>query len=241
MRSWNPFYTNFMLTRKLRQKFSSIKKPKLFKDVEKILNIKNKLKTKIIQPQTGEKFRHIQLAEKNAGENIKLKKASLESHHEALKKLMKLFNLNEVPKRIEAYDNSHTFGKESVGVMIVVDGEGLSPKNYRKYNIRYDDKKTDPAGVDDYYMMKEVLSRRLKTKKGKEEIIMPNIIMVDGGRGQYNAVAKVLKDRHQDKISLMSVSKGKERNAGREIIHLNNRNLKFATQRSTLIFYTTDT
>jgi len=70
------------------------KNPKLFKDVEKLLNIKNKLKTKIIQPQTGEKFRHIQLAEKNASENIKLKKASLENHHEALKKLIKLQIIN---------------------------------------------------------------------------------------------------------------------------------------------------
>jgi len=212
------------------------KNPKLFKDVEKILNIKNKLKTKIIQPQTGEKFRHIQLAEKNASENIKLKKASLESHHEALKKLMKLFNLNEVPNRVEVYDNSHTFGKESVGVMIVVDSEGFSPKNYRKYNIRYDDKATNPASVDDYYMMKEVLSRRLKTKKGKEEIIMPDIIMVDGGRGQYNAVAKVLRDSHHDTISLMSVSKGKERNAGREIIHLNNRNFTLQPNDPLLFF-----
>lgn len=212
------------------------KNPKLFKDVEKILNIKNKLKTKIIQPQTGEKFRHIQLAEKNASENIKLKKASLENHHEALKKLIKLFNLNEVPNRIEVYDNSHTFGKESVGVMIVVDSEGFSPKNYRKYNIRYDDKATNPASVDDYYMMKEVLSRRLKTKKDKEGVIMPDIIIVDGGRGQFNAVAKVLNDNQRDTISLMSVSKGKERNAGREIIHLNNRSLTLQPNDPLLFF-----
>ena len=97
-------------------------------------------------------------------------------------------------------------------------------------------RQANPAGVDDYYMMKEVLSRRLKTKKGKEEIIMPNIIMVDGGRGQYNAVAKVLRDSHQDKISLMSVSKGKERNAGREIIHLNNRNLTLQPNDPLLFF-----
>lgn len=212
------------------------KNPKLFKDVEKILNIKNKLKTKIIQPQTGEKFRNIQLAEKNASENIKLKKASLENHHEALKKLIKLFNLNEVPNRIEVYDNSHTFGKESVGVMIVVDSEGFSPKNYRKYNIRYDDKATNPASVDDYYMMKEVLSRRLKTKKDKEGVIMPDIIIVDGGRGQYNTVAKVLNDNQRDTISLMSVSKGKERNAGHEVIHLKNRNLTLQPNDPLLFF-----
>jgi excinuclease ABC subunit C len=120
--------------------------------------------------------------------------------------------------------------------MIVVDSEGFSPKNYRKYNIRYDDKATNPASVDDYYMMKEVLSRRLKTKKDKEEVIMPDIIIVDGGRGQFNAVAKVLNDHQRDTISLMSVSKGKERNAGREIIHLNNRNVTLQPNDPLLFF-----
>ena len=65
-----------------------------------------------------------------------------------------------MPNRIEVYDNSHTFGKDSVGVMIVVDQEGLSPKNYRKYNIRYNNATEDHSHIDDYYMMKEVLNRR---------------------------------------------------------------------------------
>ena len=60
--------------------------------------------------------------------------------------------------------------------------------------------------------------------------------MVDGGRGQYNAVAKVLRDSHHDTISLMSVSKGKERNAGREIIHLNNRNITLQPNDPLLFF-----
>ena len=115
------------------------------------------------------------------------------------------------------YDNSHTFGRESVGAMIVVDQEGLSPKNYRKYNIRYDQNNLKKSYTDDYYMMSEVLNRRLKINDKIKKII-PDVIIIDGGRGQYNAVKKIINSKNYREISLISVSKGKERNAGREII-----------------------
>ena len=209
--------------------------PKYFKDVENILNFKNKIRIKIVQPKAGEKFKHVLLAEKNASENIKLKKASLQNHREALCKIQKLLKINESPSRIEVYDNSHTFGKESVGVMIVVDSEGLSPKNYRKYNIRYNLTTKKPSSIDDYYMMSEVLERRLKTTENNGNII-PDIIIIDGGRGQYNAVNKILSSKKLNKISLISVSKGKNRNAGREIIHLNNKNINLPPNDPLLFF-----
>ena len=70
---------------------------------------------------------------KNALESIKLKKSSLETHNLALVSLSKLLKMKKEINRIEAYDNSHTSGKNSVGVMVVADKEGLSPKNYRKF------------------------------------------------------------------------------------------------------------
>lgn len=209
--------------------------PKYFQEVEKILNSKNKIKTKILQPKTGEKFKHILLAEKNASENIKIKKASLQYHQSALQKLQKLLKLSNLPKRIEVYDNSHTFGKESVGVMIVVDNEGLSPKNYRKYNIKYNLTHTNLSKVDDYYMMKEVLHRRLKIIE-KDEIILPDVIIVDGGRGQFNIIKEILKFKKLDNISLISVSKGVKRNSGREIIHLDNQNINLPPNDPLLYF-----
>ena len=134
---------------------------KNFKNVENILSKKNNKKINIIQPKVGEKQKHIRLAEKNAIENIKLKKASIESHQSALEKLKEFLLLEQLPNRIEVYDNSHTFGKESIGVMIVIDQEGFKTKNYRKFNIRYDQTSSTQSRTDDYYMMKEVLSRRL--------------------------------------------------------------------------------
>ena len=192
----------------------------IFKNVQNILSTKNKQKVNIIKPKVGEKQKHIKLAEKNATENIKLKKASLESHQSALERLKEFLLLDQLPNRIEVYDNSHTFGKESVGVMIVIDQEGFSSKNYRKFNIRYDESYQSKSQVDDYYMMKEVLLRRLRKINKNSNALLPDVIIIDGGRGQLNVAKQVILDNNLTSITLMSVSKGKERNAGREIIHM---------------------
>ena len=198
---------------------------KFFKEVEITLNKKNKLKTKIIKPKSGEKLQHILLAEKNALESIKLKKTSLEAHHSALNSLSQLLNIEYEINRVEAYDNSHTSGKNSVGVMVVADKEGLSPRHYRKFNIRYDMQEKKISTVDDYYMMEEVLSRRLSKINQSNEPSVPDVIIIDGGRGQYNSVLKIIKKYQLEDIKLLSVSKGPERNAGREIVHLENKNV----------------
>ena len=198
---------------------------KFFKDVEKTLNKKNKFKTKIFKPKSGEKLQHILLAEKNALESIKLKKTSLENHHLALHSFSRLLNRKKEITRVESYDNSHTFGKNSVGVMIVADKEGLSPKHYRKFNIRYDLKDKKISKVDDYYMMEEVLTRRLSKINPNDNLQIPDAIIIDGGRGQFNRVSKILKKFKLENIDLISVSKGPDRNAGREIIHLEKQNL----------------
>ena len=198
---------------------------KFFKEVEITLNKKNKLKTKIMKPKSGEKLQHILLAEKNALESIKLKKTSLEAHHSALNSLSQLLNIEYEINRVEAYDNSHTSGKNSVGVMVVADKEGLSPRHYRKFNIRYDMQEKKISTVDDYYMMEEVLSRRLSKINQSNEPSVPDVIIIDGGRGQYNSVLKIIKKYQLEDIKLLSVSKGPERNAGREIVHLENKNV----------------
>ncbi len=207
-----------------------------FKEVEKTLNLKNKNKIKIIQPKSGEKLQHIHLAEKNALENIKLKHANIESHTSALKKLKSLLNMDKLPDRIEIYDNSHTFGKDPIGVMVVVDREGFSSKNYRKFNIRFDIKKQNLSKLDDYYMMEEVLTRRLKKLQPINEMPYPNIIIIDGGRGQFKIVNRIIKKFNLCKIKLMSISKGRDRKAGKEIIHLDNKNIRLKANDALLHF-----
>ena len=207
-----------------------------FRDVERTLNKKNKLKTKILKPKSGEKLQHILLAEKNALESIKLKKTSLENHHLALHSLARLLKRKNEITRVESYDNSHTFGKNSVGVMVVADKEGLSPKHYRKFNIRYDLKDNNISKVDDYYMMEEVLTRRLSKINPNDKFQVPDVIIIDGGRGQFNSVSKILKKFKLEKIDLLSISKGPERNVGREIIHLEKKNLNLKPNDNLLSF-----
>ena len=197
----------------------------LFKEVEKILKLKNKINTRILKPKSGEKLQHVLLAEKNAFESIKLKRSSLESHLSALNRLEKLLNLKIKLNRIEIFDNSHTAGKNAMGVMVVSDRDGLSPKHYRKYNIRYDMPLKNLSTNDDYYMMEEVLTRRLKRLNESENVILPDLIILDGGRGQFNTVLKIIKKLVKKNINLVSVSKGPNRNSGREIIHLKDKNI----------------
>ena len=128
------FYSNKEPPLKVIINFNS----KDFKDVQTILRDKYKNKIKIINPVKGEKFKHMKLAEKNAMENIKLKSSNIKIHHKLLLEIKKLLKLNQLPQRIEAYDNSHIFGKQSVGVMIVINQEGFETRGYRKFNIRYD-------------------------------------------------------------------------------------------------------
>ena len=209
---------------------------KFFKEVEITLNKKNKLKTKIMKPKSGEKLQHILLAEKNALESIKLKKTSLEAHHSALNSLSQLLDIDYEINRVEAYDNSHTSGKNSVGVMVVADKEGLSPRHYRKFNIRYDMQEKKISTVDDYYMMEEVLSRRLSKINQSDESTIPDVIIIDGGRGQYNSVLKIIKKYKFENIKLLSISKGPERNAGKEILHLEKKNINLKPNDALLNF-----
>ena len=230
------FFYQFYLYKKTPPKILINLNQNYFKEVEKTLNLKNKAKIKIIQPKSGEKLQHILLAEKNALESIKLKNANIESHISALTKLKNLVKINELPNRIEIFDNSHTFGKDPIGVMVVVDKDGFSSKHYRKFNIRFDIKRKNISKFDDYYMMEEVLMRRLKKLKSIHELIYPNIIIIDGGRGQFEIVNKIIKNLNLNKIKLISISKGKDRKAGLEVIHLENKNIRLKTNDALLHF-----
>jgi len=209
---------------------------KFFQNVALILSKKNNKKINIIKPRAGEKYKHILLAEKNVNENIKLKNIRLENHHNALEKLKEFLSLEQLPNRIEVYDNSHTFGKQPVGVMVVVDQEGFNSKHYRKFNIRFNETSKNTSQIDDYYMMKEVLLRRLKKINKNSDTILPDVIILDGGKGQLNIAKKIISENNLTSITIMSISKGKKRNAGREIIHTLKES-KILKPNDTLLFF----
>ena len=123
--------------------------------------------------------------------------------------------MDDVPKRIEVYDNSHISGTNQVGAMVVAGEEGFQKNAYRKFNIKSADKS------DDYGMMREVMTRRfsraLKENVDKASEAWPNLLLIDGGKGQLSAVTETLEDLGVfDDVTVVANAKGPDRNAGRE-------------------------
>tara|TARA_B100000886_G_scaffold324487_1_gene269201 strand:+ start:1954 stop:3786 length:1833 start_codon:yes stop_codon:yes gene_type:complete len=177
---------------------------------------KNFENTKILTPQKGPKKNLLKFAEKNSRINLELRLNKLKSFDSFTNEIKKIFQINKDINKIEAYDNSHTFGKFPVGVMIAYNNNGFIKSNYRKFNIKFniEDNKNK---VDDYYMMKEMLIRRFNNTKFRDEIDLPDLLLIDGGKGQYNSAKKVM-DKLKINIPIISMAKGVDRNSGREIL-----------------------
>ena len=189
-------------------------------DINKNNNIqilgKNFDKTKFINPIKGPKKNLLKFAEKNSKISLDIKLNKLKSFDNFNEEIKKIFKLKDEIKKIEAYDNSHTFGKYPVGVMIAYNQSGFIKSNYRKFNIKFN-LEVNKNKVDDYYMMKEMLTRRFSSLKFQDELELPSLLLIDGGKGQYNSAKKVL-DNLQICIPIISMAKGEERDSGREIL-----------------------
>jgi excinuclease ABC subunit C len=177
-------------------------------------------KVQLKQPQRGEQARLIKQARRNAEEALDRRLAETSSQARNLRALADLFELPEPPGRIEVYDNSHVQGTNAVGAMIVAGPEGFRKNAYRKFNIR----STDIAPGDDFAMMREVLGRRFarleKEDPDRSRGDWPDLILIDGGKGQLSAVLETVECAGIHDIPIVGVSKGPDRNAGRETFHL---------------------
>ncbi|WP_129687995.1 excinuclease ABC subunit UvrC [Gottfriedia acidiceleris] len=152
--------------------------------------LKGLLKIPVFQPKRGQKKELVVLANKNAkiglGEKFKLIERDEERTVKAIEKLGDILNI-ETPYRIEAFDNSNIQGTNPVSAMVVfIDGKP-SKKDYRKYKIK------TVVGPDDYDSMREVVRRRY-SRALKENLPLPNLIIVDGGKGHLAAVEDVLQN-----------------------------------------------
>jgi len=177
-------------------------------------------KVELKVPQRGEQRRLIATAKRNAEEALDRRLAETSTQARNLRALAELFELPEPPNRIEVYDNSHVQGTNAVGAMIVAGPEGLAKNSYRKFNIRNPD--TVPG--DDFAMMREMLGRRFarleKEDPDRSKGDWPDLILIDGGRGQLSAVMETVECAGIHDIPIVAISKGPDRNAGRETFHL---------------------
>src|SRR5919107_2513849 len=173
-------------------------------------------------PKRGDHVRMIRQAARNAEEELDRHLAETSTQAKTMRALTEMLELPEPPERIEVYDNSHVMGTNAVGAMIVAGPEGFRKNAYRKFNI----KRPETAPGDDFAMMREVLGRRFarleKEDPDRSRGEWPDLLLIDGGKGQLSAVVETLECAGIHDVPVVGVSKGPDRNAGRETLHLPN-------------------
>ncbi len=184
--------------------------------LEEAFSMKVDRKVEIARPMRGDKAALVDHALTNAREALGRKMAEGSAQGKILDEVCEAFGLDSRPERIEIYDNAHIQGTNAVGGMVVAGPEGFQKSQYRKFNIRGED--LTPG--DDYGMMREVMRRRfgrlVKDEDAGEEVVRPDLLLIDGGAGQLAEVLAVLADLGLDDILAVGVAKGPDRDAGKE-------------------------
>ena len=193
-------------------------------------------KVELEKPQRGPRKKLVEQAKRNAEEALDRRMAESTTQGKLLRELAEVFELSEPPQRIEVYDNSHIMGTAATGAMIVAGPEGFAKNSYRKFNIK--SARTD----DDFGMMKEVLERRF-ARLGKEDPDRakgdwPDLVLIDGGKGQLNAALEILAEQGIEDLPIVGVAKGPHHGReGREVFHLpGGREITFPVN-APLLFY----
>ena len=188
--------------------------------LEKTFSSKERKQVVIKKAKAKNEVSISKLAEKNAKQALKQKLVQSDTNNNLIESLAAKFKLNNNIDLIEVYDNSHIQGTDSIGALICFSNEGFVKKRYRKFNI-----KDEKVKNDDYGMMKEVLFRRFSkaVKERTGSLSLPDLVLIDGGKGQYSVSREVLNELGLHDLPVLAVAKGKRRNAGEEKIFYKNK------------------
>jgi excinuclease ABC subunit C len=195
-------------------------------------------KVEIAAPQRGEKREIVEMALNNAREQLGRRMAENSAQRELLEGVAETFGMETPPRRIEVYDNSHIQGAHALGGMIVAGPDGFEKGEYRKFNI----KSAELTPGDDYGMMREVLTRRfarLVKESGEDDAKTkwPDVALIDGGPGQLSVARAVLEDLGVEDVLLVGISKGPDRDAGREHFYMAGREPFRLDLKSPVLYY----
>ena len=198
-------------------------------------------KVEILNPQRGERKRLVDQASRNATEALERRLAESGTKARTLRELAEFLDLPEVPQRIEIYDNSHIQGTHALGAMVVAGPEGFLKGQYRKWNIKTADTN------DDFAMMREVMTRRFsramdddpdRDTAGKEGAVWPDLVLVDGGKGQVSTVMAALEEMGVEDLAVVGIAKGPHHGReGREVFHFPDGREKMLPTNSPVLFY----
>ena len=191
-------------------------------------------------PRRGEKKDLVDAALRNAREALSRKLAEAASQGKLLAALGAVFGVETPIRRVEVFDNSHIMGTNAIGAMVVAGPEGFVKNQYRTFNIRSADLKPG----DDTAMMREVLTRRFARLKRQAEPAdadafpaKPDLVVIDGGRGQFEAAREVLSSLGVEGVALAAIAKGPDRNAGRETFYVEGREPFRLSPRDPALFF----
>jgi excinuclease ABC subunit C len=170
-------------------------------------------KVRICSSVRGIRARWLEMMHTNAEQALNMRRLARAGIESSLEDLREAFDLEEAPNRLECFDISHTGGTDTVASCVVFGVEGPLKSDYRRFNI---------GGIqpgDDYAAMYQALTRRYKRVRDGE-IAKPDVLLIDGGKGQLAEAAKVLEELGVDGITLIGVAKGVDRRAGQEQLFL---------------------
>ncbi|KAB7765333.1 excinuclease ABC subunit UvrC [Xanthomonas sp. LMG 12461] len=163
----------------------------------------------------GERAGYLELASRNAQATLVTELTSRNAQHARSEALREMLGLAEPVKRVECFDISHTMGEATVASCVVFDASGPVRSQYRRYNI---------SGIepgDDYAAMRQAIERRFRRAaegEGKGDVVLPDVLLIDGGAGQLAQATGALADLGVDGVLLIGVAKGAERRAGHETL-----------------------
>ena len=193
-------------------------------------------KVEISIPQRGDRRKLVDQASRNAVEALDRRLAERGTQTKILREMAEFLELPDVPQRIEIYDNSHIQGAKAVGGMVVAGPEGFLKNQYRKFNIR------SAQTNDDFGMMREVMERRfsraLEEDPDRDGGMWPDLVLIDGGKGQMSAVRDTLEELGIEDVPLIAIAKGPHHGReGREVFHFPDGREKMLPVNSPVLFY----
>ncbi|WP_374530991.1 excinuclease ABC subunit UvrC [Novosphingobium sp.] len=193
-------------------------------------------KVEISVPQRGDRRRLIEQASRNAVEALERRQAESGTKARIMAEMAEFLELPEVPQRIEIYDNSHIQGTNALGAMVVAGPEGFIKGQYRKWNIK------QAQTNDDFAMMREVMSRRFarvaEEDPDRDGGMWPDLVLIDGGKGQMSAVRDCLEEMGIEEVPLIAIAKGPHHGReGREVFHFPDGREKMLPVNSPVLFH----
>lgn len=181
--------------------------------LQDVLQTESGHKVSLRQPQRGQAVRWMQMAKTNAEISLTQRLSSRSNLLQRFETLQDALDLDELPKRIECFDISHTRGEKTVASCVVFGLEGAIKADYRKFNIE------GITGGDDYAAMNQALTRRF-TRLQKGEGKRPDLLLIDGGKGQIKEAREVLAELNLSDLPILGIAKGPERKPGEETLFL---------------------